>query len=181
MKTLLAIFSAAVILTAGAFTKDQDIKKLLEKPDTRREIINSILNNHEYMSEFIQAMHGNQHAMIMMNGNNQMMGNQGQMGMNGNGQMMGNQGQMGMAGNNQMMSQSSMMNMMHNNPGMMQMMMNNMMNTVATDTSMTNYMIRMMANNPQMLQMMIQHLGSMQSGTYSSGGMGMHQGGEIKK
>ena len=161
MKTLLIIISAVAILAAAAFTQDPGVKQLLEKPGTRKEIINTILNNHDYMSEFIQALHANPHAMTMLNGNGGMMGSQGRMGMTGNSQMMNNQGSMGMNGNNSMMSESYMMNLMHNNPGTMHMIMGNMMNAVATDTSMTNYMIRRMANNPEMLQMMIQHLNNM--------------------
>lgn len=184
MKTILIIISAVVILSNPAFSQNSRVKELLEKPDTRKEVINSILNNHEYMSEFIQAMHGNQHAALMMNGNGQTTANQSYSGMNGSGQMMGNQGQMGMNGNNhimdqdqdqnqnqnqmmshnQMLSRSYFMNMMHSNPGMMEMMMGNMMNTVSTDSSMSNYMINIMTENPRMLQIMKQHLGTMHLG-----------------
>jgi hypothetical protein len=155
MKTFIAIISAIVILVLYGFMQDSNVKDLLEKPETRQEVINTILNNHEYMTEFIQAMHGNRHAMMMMNGNGQMSGNNMMSGSN----MMGNNGsQAGMMGNSQypMMNQSQMMNMMHQNPAMMQMMMGNMMNAVSTDSTMSHNMVGMMYRNPQMMQMMMQ-------------------------
>ena len=164
MKTFIAVLSTIVIFVLYGFMQDSNVKSLLEKPDTRKEIINTILNNHEYMTEFIQAMHGNQHAMMMMNGTGQMSGNNmmnqggGHMGMMNNGQ-------------NQMMNQSQMMNMMHHNPAMMNMMMGNMMNTVATDSTMSHNMVNMMYNNPQMMQMMMQmmHNNNMWNSGTSSG------------
>ena len=91
MKTLISLITIFTFLTVKSYSQNSNVNALLEKQETRKEIINSILNNHNYMTEFIQEMHGNQHAMMMLNGNNQMTGRkQGDMGMNGSNQMMGN-------------------------------------------------------------------------------------------
>lgn len=158
MKTLISFITIFTVLTVNSCGQNSNVNALLEKPETRKEIISSILNNHNYMTEFIQEMHGNQHAMMMMNGNNQMMGNQSGMGMNSSNQMMGNNSQMGMNGENQMMDRSYMMNMMNNNPGMMQMMMQNMMDVVSSDSTMTHSMVNMMYTHPQMRQMIMHQL-----------------------
>jgi hypothetical protein len=158
MKTLISLITIFTFLTVKSYCQNSNVNALLEKPETRKEIINSILNNHNYMTEFIQEMHGNQHAMMMLNGNNQMTGNQGDMGMNGSNQMMGNNNQMGMNGENHMMDRSYMINMMNNNPGMMQTVMQNMMDVVSGDCTMTHSMVNIMYNHPQMRQMFMQQL-----------------------
>jgi len=166
MKTLIAIVAVLGIMVAYGFMQDSDVKAMLEKPDTRKEIINAILNDHNYMTEFIQAMHGNKHAMMMMNGNGEMSGNSNMMMNQGNGQM----GMMN--GQYPMMNQSEMMNMMHQNPAMMRMMMGNMMNTVSTDSAMSHNMVNMMYSHPQMMQMMMQMMhgnNMMNPGTAGSG------------
>jgi len=143
MKTLISLITIFTLLTVKSYSQNSNVNALLEKQATRQEVINTILNNHEYMTEFIQAMHGNQHAM-MMNGNSQMNGN--------------NQGQMGMNNQNQMMGRSYMMNMMKNNPDMMQMMMGNMMDVVSGDSTTCHNFVNLMYSHPQMRQMMMQHL-----------------------
>jgi len=172
MKTLLAVISAIVIMGIYGFMQGSNVKELLEKPDTRKEIINTILNSHSYMTEFIQAMHGNEHAMMMMNGNGQMSGNNMMSGMSGNNMMNQGENQMGSMNNGQypMMNQSQMMNMMHQNPQMMQMMMGNMMNAVSTDSTMSHNMVNMMYRNPQMMQMMMQMMHNNNMGNPGSSG-----------
>jgi hypothetical protein len=152
MKTLV-IFSILALLTFSSYGQTNDAKGLLSNTETRKEIFNVILNDHGYMTEFIKAMHGNQHAMMMMNGeSNHMMGNGEHMGMNNNRQMMGNQEQMGMNNQNHMMDRSYFMNMMNNNPEMMQMMMENMMDAVSGDSTMSHNMVKLMYSHPQMMQ-----------------------------
>ncbi len=143
MKTLISLLAVISILTVNSYGQKSEANALLKKPETRKEIINLILNDHNYMTEFIQDMHGNQHAMMMMNSNNQMIGNKEQMDMNDQ---------------NPVPDKSYMMNMMHNNPAMMQMMMGNMMDVVATDTAMSHNMLNMMTNHPQIMQMMRQQI-----------------------
>ena len=41
----------------------------------RTEHFDSIANNHNHMTEFMDNMHGNDHAMQMMQGNQKIMGN----------------------------------------------------------------------------------------------------------
>jgi hypothetical protein len=166
MKTIITMISLMTILVINSYGQSTDIKALLQKPETRKEVFNAILNDHNYFTEFMGAMHGNQHAMAMWNnqnkmtGNSQVMGSQGQRGMNGqntmtgNSQMMGSQGQMGMNGQNQMMDRSYMMNMMNHNPAMMKALMDRMMDVVSTDSTMSKNMISMMYSHPLMAQMM---------------------------
>jgi len=84
MKTLALFISMMTFWTMNIFGQSDDVNKLLENQETRTEIFNSILNNHELMTDFIHAMNNNSHAMMMMQQNSTMMGNQtgtaGQMG-----------------------------------------------------------------------------------------------------
>lgn len=126
MKTLALI---TAILTLTAFTvmgQNKEINNLLQNPKTRSELYSTIMNSHEYMSDFMEAANGNQHAMMMMR--NGMMDENGQMGMNEGHHMMNN-GQM-MNGNNNMgtKGQHQVMGMMMDNPSMMPGVMNEMMN-----------------------------------------------------
>ncbi len=188
MKTLISIISIFMIVSVNSYSQNSKGNALLEKPATRKEIFSAILNNQNYCKEFIQDLHGNQQAMMMIKKDNHMADNQGQMGMRGNsstmnnsGQMgmnkdshmgmnqehmgmngtnnmMSNQSQMGMYGNNPMMNHSYMMNMMIKSPGVMEEIMNNMMNVASTDTTMTHAMIDIMASHPQMFRMMEQQI-----------------------
>jgi hypothetical protein len=146
MKTLISIISIIAFITLNIYGQDKDVSTLLANPESRNEIINSILNNHDYMTEFIQAMHGNEHAMMMMNSGDNVEGN--------NQMMMGSGNHWGMSGDNQIMDRNSMMNLMHQNPGMMQMMMGNMMDVVSSDSTMTNQMVNMMTSHPEIMQSM---------------------------
>jgi hypothetical protein len=162
---ILVTFSILTLLTFISCGQTNDPKRLLNNEETRKEIFSVILNDHNYMTEFIQAMHGNQHAMMMMNSeNSNMMGNGEHMGMNSNTQMKENQEQMGMNDQNQMMDSSYMMNMMNNNPAMMQMMMGNMMDVVSTDSAMSHNMVNLMYNHSQMRQMMMQRINNSNMG-----------------
>lgn len=157
MKTLV-FFSILTLETFTGYSQTKDAKGLLNNNETRKEVFNIILNDHGYMTEFMQAMHGNQHAMMMMNGENKhMMRNGEHMDMNSDSSMMGNKEQMGMSSQNNMMDRSYFMNMMNKNPGMMQMMIGNMMDVVASDSTMSRNMVNIMYNHPQMMNMMMQH------------------------
>ena len=66
MKTLTIILSMLSLLTYNSFSQNADVKGLLDKPETRTEIFKTIMNDHELMMDFIKAMKGNDHAMMMM-------------------------------------------------------------------------------------------------------------------
>jgi hypothetical protein len=105
MKTVTLIFSMMAFFIFNSFAQNVNVKELLEKPETRTEIFDAILNDHELMMDFKKAMKGNEHAIMMMTGNNQMMSQEGKVEMNGG---------------HQMMDHSDMMGMMKDNPEMMQ-------------------------------------------------------------
>lgn len=158
MKTFIFL-SILTLLSFTSYNKTNDVKEKLNNPESRKEIFNTILNDHEYMTEFIQAMHGNQHAMMMMYGdNNYTIGKSGNMVMNDSNQMMGNQEQMGMNGQNHMMDRSYFINMMNNYPGMMQMMMGNMIDVVAEDSKTCHNFVDLMYSHHQMRQMIMQQI-----------------------
>jgi hypothetical protein len=142
MKTLV-IFSILTLVTFSSYSQTNDTKGLLNNTETRKEVFNIILNDHGYMTEFMQAMHGSQHAMMMMKENNQ---------------MEGQAGNMEMKNEHQMMDSGNMMGMMKNNPEMMQKMMGNMMEMCKQDTSMRSKMANMMVKQPEMMQMCMQKM-----------------------
>lgn len=100
MKTLLIVLSAIGLLSLSSCKQETDPLALMENPETRTEVFNTITKNHDYMTEFMESMHGNEHAMQMMQGNKKMMGSM----MQGDGMQM-------------MMKDSTMMHSMMN--GMM--------------------------------------------------------------
>ncbi|MAO42655.1 hypothetical protein [Leeuwenhoekiella sp.] len=74
MKTLLIVLSAIGLLSLNSCKQETDPLALMENPETRTEVFNAITKNHNYMTEFMESMHGNQHVMQMMQGNKKMMG-----------------------------------------------------------------------------------------------------------
>ncbi|MFB6341876.1 hypothetical protein ACE1ET_09140 [Saccharicrinis sp. FJH62] len=151
MKTLMIIISMFALMTMNIFGQTKTINNLLEIKESRQEVFNAIQNDHQLMSEFMQNMHGNQHALMMWN-NAQMNGN------NSNDQAQGQY----------MMNRTQMLSLMHNNPQMMQALMNNMVNVSATDTVMSQHLVNQMMQHPQMMYMMNHH-GNM--GSYGHGMM----------
>lgn len=73
MKTLLIVLSAVGLLSLNSCKQETDPIALMENPETRTEVFNAISKNHDYMTEFMESMHDNQHAMKMMQGNKKMM------------------------------------------------------------------------------------------------------------
>jgi hypothetical protein len=96
-------------LTYNSYSQNADVKGLLNKPETRTEIFNTILNDHELMMDFMKAMKGNDHAMMTMQNESHEMG-----------EMKAKTGTVEMKGNPQMMGNGHMMEMMKENPEMMQ-------------------------------------------------------------
>ena len=175
MKMYLLTTLMVLILSTAGFAQNKAVDNVLENQENKTELFNAIQNDHQLMMEFMQNMHGNQHAMMMWK-NNQMMGQQGEE-MNQQHQMMGQGHMMGTDGDYPMMDKSSMMDMMHNNPEMMQMMMNNMVDVCATDSVMSRNMINQMSQHPHMMQMMKgQMMGTPGKGMMNGGQHHMNKG-----
>ncbi|VAW22796.1 hypothetical protein MNBD_BACTEROID01-1929 [hydrothermal vent metagenome] len=196
MKTIKLIFSMVVFIAFSGYSQNTDIKGLLDKPETRTEIFNAIVGDHGLMMELMKTMQGNEHAMMMMKGNNQMMKADGKMEMKGNNQMMESDGKMGMKGCKQMMKSdgkmemkgckqmmksdgkmgmkgnNQMMGMMKNNPEMMQEMMSSMMDICEQDSTMRCNMANMITKHPKMMKMITQKI-SPEKVTGNNGGMQM--------
>jgi len=137
MKTIALIITMAGILSFYSYGQ-KDVDKLLKNQDKRTEIFNAIQNDNQFMTEFMENMHGNENAMMMWRNNN----------------MMGQQEHMGMNRQYHMMDQNAMMNVMHNNPEMMQTMIDNMIKVCSTDSVMSRKLVNGMSQYPQMMQMM---------------------------
>ncbi len=96
----------------SGFSQNADVKELLDKPETRTEIFNTILENPEFMMEFMKSMKSNEHAMMMMKEGGKMKGLDAKVAMKGDHQMTGTNMEMC----------SKMASMMAENPEMKQMM-----------------------------------------------------------
>lgn len=142
MKKLTIILSTLIFLTLNAFSQSAEIKGLLDKQETRTEIYNTILNDHQLMTEFMKDMKGNKHASMMMQNENS------QKGAIESGNSMGE-----MKGDHPMMDSDKVMQMMKDNPEMMQKMMGNMMDMSEKDSVMRDKMANMMTEHPEMMQM----------------------------
>lgn len=68
MKTLVVILSAIGLLSLNSCNQKTNPSVILENSDTRTELFNTITSNHDYMTEFMKNMRGNNHAMQMMQG-----------------------------------------------------------------------------------------------------------------
>lgn len=62
------------LITLNSCTQEPDVKAMLENSETRSEIIKAISDDHNLMTEFMENMQGNNHAMQMMKGDKKMMG-----------------------------------------------------------------------------------------------------------
>ena len=100
MKTLVIILSTIGLLSFSSCKQDTNPHALMDNPETRSEIFNTITQNDDYMANFIESIQDNPHTMQMMQGNKKMMGSM----MQGDGMQM-------------MMKDSTMMHSMMN--GMM--------------------------------------------------------------
>ena len=73
MKTLIVVLSAIGLLSLNGCKQESDPQVLLENSNTRTELFSAIIQNHEYMMEFMETMHSNEHALQMMKGDKKMM------------------------------------------------------------------------------------------------------------
>ena len=129
LKTVVTL--TLLIVALSACQQQKDVSTLLEKDDTRNEIFNTIISDHEYAEQLITKMMEDDHTQMMMKGNQEMMG--------------------------MMMSENEDMTaMMKDNPEMMHGMMSNMMNMAEADSSMCAYMMTMMKNKPNMMGQMME-------------------------
>ena len=127
MKILIIILSAIGFLSLNSCNQKTDPSAMLENSETRTELFDAIASNHDYMTEFMGNMQGNNHAMQMMQGNKKIMGTV----MQGGGMKM-------------MMKDSMMMkNMVQGITGNMQGR-QSMMNEMMKDGKMMGNMIKMM-------------------------------------
>lgn len=148
MKTTVFILSMLTVFAISGFGQNSNIPELLKKKDSRTEIFNTIMNDHELMTDFINAMKGNQHAMMMMKGNNMM----------GHDENVRNEGNMGhghqmMMGHAQMMDHDQMMQMLKDDPDFMNGMMGAMMDMCKHDSTYCYNFAETMTEYPGMMQM----------------------------
>ena len=160
MKTTVIILSILTVFAISGFGQNSNIPELLKKKDTRTEIFNTIMNDHELMTDFIYAMKGNQHAMMMMRENNMMgydehMGNEGNM---GHGHQMMEPGHQMMEPGYQRMDHAQMMQMMKDDPAVMEDMMGAMMDMCEQDSTYCNNLAETMTEYPGMMQMGIHRM-----------------------
>jgi len=173
MKMHMLTISMVLVLSLSSFAQSETVDKVLKNQESKMELFNAIQNDHQLMMEFMQNMHGNQHAMMMWK-NDQMMGQNKEMNQH---QMMGQGNMMGSGSEHPMMDKNGMMQMMHNNPEMMQKMMNNMVDVCATDSVMSHNMVDQMSQHPQMMQMMkSQMMGTPTKGMMKGGQHHMNMG-----
>lgn len=154
MKTITFIFLLMPFWTLNSLAQNTDVTGLLDKPETKTEIFNTILNDHQLMLEFMTALKENDHAMMMMKENHSMMDPE----EHGSSAMGEGHHMMEMKDENQMMDHDAMMGMMKDNPEMMQNMMGNMMDMSEQDSTMRCKMSDMMIQHPQMMQMCMQKM-----------------------
>ncbi len=74
MRTLVIIFSVVGLMTLNSCKQEADVQAILQNSETRSEVIKAIAEDHNYMTEFMENMQDNNHAMQMMQGNKKMMG-----------------------------------------------------------------------------------------------------------
>ena len=68
MKTLAIIIAMMTLFSLNSMGQSNNVNKILQDPESRGEVINTILNNNQMMNEFIQQMNENQQAMTMCRG-----------------------------------------------------------------------------------------------------------------
>lgn len=128
MKTIAIVFSMFMLVSLSTNAQSKKVSKMMDSQKNRTEIYASIVNNHEFMQEFMQTMNGSEHATMMLQSN-----------------MHQNEGMMGSNENSGMMS-GNMMGMMHNN------MNRGMMSGSNKNDDTQSNMTKMMSQNPEMMK-----------------------------
>jgi hypothetical protein len=170
MKTIALILLIVPLWVSSGLAQDNNITGLLNKEGTRMEIYNAILNDHNLMSKFIDAIKHNDHAMMMMNENFHNPANSNGM---GNGSMMDRSSMMGnehlnesrtgsshhmngMTNGNEMMNQ--MIGIMKENPQMMPQIMGRMMDISESDSTLYKNMVEVMREHQHVRNMGMQKM-----------------------
>jgi hypothetical protein len=110
MKTRTIFLLAIGFLTITCCTPKPDVNKILENQETKNELFNAIIENHDHMTEFMETMQNDKHALQMRKENKMIMHKM----MEGQGMQM-------------MMNDSTIIKSMMNNQMMKQRMMQEMM------------------------------------------------------
>jgi len=141
MKTIAIILFLSPIWALNSLGQDKEVSEFLNNVESRTVIFNEILNDHQLMMEFMDAMKDNKHAMMMWSDSSMM-------GMNDN--------------QSEMMHQ--MMSKMKQNPDLMQSMMGNMMDMCERDSTHCKQMAEVMSEHPHMMMMGMQKMKEKESG-----------------
>lgn len=75
MKALWITISAIALLAFAGCNQKNEVKEMLNDPLTRENIYSEIIHDHQLMTEFMEKMRSNEHAMMMMEGYDQRMMN----------------------------------------------------------------------------------------------------------
>jgi hypothetical protein len=152
MKTLAIILFITPFWIMNGLAQEKKVEDLLNDEETRSEIFKTILNNHQLMVDFMEAMRDNDHAMMMMQRNPGMMGNSSMGGMK-----MNNEHQMMQMKNENSEAMNQMMGIMKENPQIIPEIMGRMMDISENDSTLSKHMIEVMSEHPHMMRMGIQN------------------------
>lgn len=128
-KLQIGSLAIALIILLASCQSASNPTQILSNEETRKEIMDSIANDSEMMSEMMTAMMNSESGKTMMMGNGKM-----------HMMMMENRG--------------TMMRMMKDNPNMMEGMMGDMLEACKNDTSMMSSMCKTIMKDPKMMDMM---------------------------
>ncbi|MCB0669970.1 MAG: hypothetical protein KDC80_29290 [Saprospiraceae bacterium] len=140
----IALFSLTTALLLWIGCRQQaDVISLLKDTEAKDKVFTAILDDHELMIEFMTKMMSNEHALMMMKGNRDIMG--------------------------KMMGDGNVMHMMKDSPDMM----HNMMNAMMKDGQMMGHMMQMMNQQGMMSNECMQSCTKMMADKGMSMEMGM--------
>lgn len=72
MKKSIALLSLIALFTLSNCNQKPAVSKMLENQESRTEIYKAIVDNHDYLMEFMDSIHNNQNAMKSIRQNNMM-------------------------------------------------------------------------------------------------------------
>ncbi|WP_339869716.1 hypothetical protein [uncultured Algoriphagus sp.] len=132
MKKILktAAVLSVLIVAISACQQQGDVSKMLENEESRNQLYETIISDNEHSKQLMQAMMEDDHTLMMMKDNGELMS-----------MMMSNN--------------ENMMGMMKDNPEMTQGMMSNMMSMAESDSSVCKHMISLMKDRPNVMGQMM--------------------------
>ena len=74
MRKIMILFTAIGLIALTSCKQETDVQALLQNAETRSQIVTALTGDHDFMTELMENMQGNDHAMQMMQGNKKMMG-----------------------------------------------------------------------------------------------------------